>query len=96
LDIDYPLNITVEESKAGFELQVINPGVGIPRRAVILNLPKGHRIVKFQTVIGGGIVYCHQIPGVVHGQKMFTQGTEFKDLKLALDWSRTHIELSGD
>ena len=94
LDDSLPFEVTEVEAKAGFIYQDLHPGEGIPDFAVVLNLPNKHRIVKFQTW-QKRVVYAHQIPEIIHGQKVFGDGVFYTDLDLAVKYAGFHSEL-GD
>jgi hypothetical protein len=92
---ELPQDISPAEAKAGFRLEDIHPGIGIPENGVVLIFPSGHRILKCRTATDGGVVYVHQIPKIVNGQTVFGDGVIYRDFDLALSFARLHDEL-GD
>lgn len=95
LHYELPQDVSHAEAKAGFRLEDIHPGIGIPEHGVVLKFPSIHRILKCRTATDGSVVYVHQIPKIVNGQHVYGDGVIYRDLDLALSFARLHDEL-GD
>ena len=95
MDPDFPKDITTEEANAGFTLQDLHPGYGLPQYAVVLYVGE-NRIIKARKLFGGGggTIYAFQSNKEVPGQRgrSFADGVIFENLQDALRQARLHSE----